>query len=360
MGTNDLQKGKKISRLSFLKITGSTMALAAVQPFLSTAHMQENVQSQPTWSSSHAVSSYDSSKPNVYFTRDLDSEGVKKIYQKVNQNMTGKIAIKLSTVEPHGLNILPREYIKELQSSIPNSNIVECNVYYKSPRQQTETHREVIKINGFDFCKVDIMDEDGDVIIPIKNMHKFLNQDNYPNGNYPYVPGMHLEEIAVGKHMLNYDSMLVYTHFKGHPMAGFGGSLKNIGIGCASGAIGKRQIHGDGWPTGEPFLERMVESGKGITDHFGKRITYVNVLKNISVDCDCVAHPAPPTCNDIGILGSTDILAADQAGIDLIYQMVANQRHDIVERIESRHGLHQLDYMEILGMGSREYNLIEI
>ena len=133
-----------------------------------------------------------------------------------------------------------------------------------------------------------------------------------------------------------------------------------IGIGCASGKVGKRQIHGDGWPSGKPFLERMVESGKGTMDHFGKNITYVSVLKNISVDCDCVAKAAPPTCPDIGILGFTDILSVDQAGIDLIYSLPTKDNKDIVERIDSRLGRHQLEYMETLKMGSREYNLVEI
>lgn len=362
-------KGVEITRRGFLRAAGVTAVAAAIPTFMD---IQKKVSAAPLpskddvnpWAGSYTTKSFDPSKPIVYFTRDLSPDGVKKIYQKINTNMQGKIGIKLSTVEPnghnHGNNILPREYIKELQSSIPNSNLVECNVYYKSPRQHTDTHREVLKINGFDFCKVDIMDEHGIVNIPIKGMHEFLNQEQYERGKYPYTPTTHLEEISVGKNMLNYDSMLVYTHFKGHPMAGFGGSLKNIGIGCASGAIGKRQIHGDGWPNGKPFLERMVESGKGTMNHFGKNITYINVLKNISVDCDCVANAAKPTCDDIGILGSTDILAVDQAGIDMVFQLPEKQCKDIVERIDSRLGRHQLEYMEILKMGSRHYNLVEI
>ncbi len=169
-----------------------------------------------------------------------------------------------------------------------------------------------------------------------------------------------LTEIGVGKNLLNYDSLFVYTHFKGHTMGGFGGSLKNIAIGCASGQGGKRQIHGDGWPKGPLFLERMVESGKGITDHFGAHITYINVLKNISVDCDCDAHGAKPTCNDIGILASRDILAIDKASIDLVFSQPEMQRHDIVERIQSRGGLHQLEYMKALRMGNDQYELITL
>lgn len=359
------KEAKEFTRRNFLKFAGGTIALAAAIPSLSqlTAHAQENELKRVNWDGAHAVSPFDPSKPNVYFTRDLSPAGVQKIYEKINQGLTGKVGIKLHTGEPHGPNLLPIGYIKNLQSNIPNSTIVECNVLYKSPRRETATHRETIRINGFDFCPVDIMDEDGDVMLPVPGMREFLDKqlDNFKSTEgYPFEQGIHLTEIAVGKHVRKYDSILVYTHFKGHTMGGFGGSLKNIGIGFASGEVGKRMIHGEGWPRGNGFLERMVESGKAITEHFKGHITYINVLKNISVDCDCDAHGAKPTCNDIGILGSTDILAADQAGIDMIYQMPADQRHDIVERIESRGGLHQLEYMNTLGMGSREYNLIEI
>lgn len=143
-------------------------------------------------------------------------------------------------------------------------------------------------------------------------------------------------------------------------MGGFGGSLKNIAIGCASGKKGKAQLHGAGWPIGKPFLERMVEGGKAVCDHFGKQIAYINVLKNISVDCDCDAHGSKPTCPDIGMLASIDILAVDQASIDMVYALPEKDKHDIVERIESRKGLHQLEYMETLKMGSRRYELVEI
>lgn len=366
MATSDNQEEKKtkeFNRRNFLKFAGGTMVLAVVPSFLKStnAKAQEDVQTKATWDGSHAVFPHDSSKPNVYFTRDLSPAGVQKVYEHIKQGITGKVGIKLHTGEPHGPNLLPIEYIKNLQSKIPNSTIVECNVLYSSPRRETKTHRETIKTNGFDFCPVDIMDADGDIIMPIPGMKEFLDKqlDNF-GGEYPFAPGAHLTEVAMGKHVLNYDSLLVYTHFKGHAMGGFGGSLKNIGIGMASGKVGKRMIHADGWPIGKEFLERMVESGKATVEHFKGHITYINVLKNISVDCDCDAHGAKPTCNDIGILASTDILAADQAGIDMIYQMSPEQRRDIVERIESRSGLHQLEYMETLGLGSRKYNLIEI
>jgi uncharacterized Fe-S center protein len=255
---------------------------------------------------------------------------------------------------------LPIELITGLQAHIPNSTIVECNVLYPSPRQKTETHRETLKTNGFDFCPVDIMDADGDAVLPVPGMREFLDAGGPAPAQPPFTPGWHLTEIAVGKNLLNYDSLLVYTHFKGHTMGGFGGSLKNIAIGCASGQVGKRQIHGEAWPKGPLFLERMVEAGKAVSDHFGPRITYINVLKNISVDCDCDAHGAKPTCNDIGILASTDILAIDKASVDLLYAQPDKQRHDMLQRIESRGGLHQIEYMRTLHMGNDQYELVTL
>jgi uncharacterized Fe-S center protein len=294
-------------------------------------------------------------KSEVFFTRDISVNGLLKIYAKINTGMTGKVGIKLHTGEPHGPNLLPIGLIQGLQPHIPNSTIVECNVLYPSPRQNTATHRETIKTNGFTFCPVDIMDADGDATLPIPGVRELLAATP-PR----YTPGDHLTKIAVGKNLLNYDSLFVYTHFKGHTMGGFGGSLKNIAIGCSSGQVGKLQIHREGWPKGPLFLERMVEAGKGITEHFGAHITYINVLKNISVDCDCDAHGVKPTCNDIGILGSQDILAIDKASLDLVYAQPENQRHDIVERIESRSGPHQIEYMKTLRMGNDQYELITL
>ena len=297
-------------------------------------------------------------KSQVFFTRDISVEGLRNIYSGINEGMTGRIGIKLHTGEPHGPNLLPIALIRGLQPHIPNSTIVECNVLYPSPRQNTATHRETLTTNGFTFCPVDIMDAEGDTMLPIPGMRDFLDQWSSPTATgHPFTPGVHLTEIAVGKHLLNYDSLFVYTHFKGHAMGGFGGSLKNIGIGCASGQVGKRQIHGEGWPKGTLFLERMVESGKGTTEYFSSHITYINVLKNISVDCDCDAHGLKPTCNDIGILGSRDILAIDRASVNMVYAQPEEQRKDIVERIESRSGLHQLEYMKTLQMGNERFEL---
>ena len=278
----------------------------------------------------------------VYFTRDISGTGLKKIYDKINQDMVGKIAVKLHTGEPNGPYILDRTMVKNFLSGIPNSTIVECNVLYPSPRQNTQGHRETLKTNGWTFCPVDIMDADGTAMLPIKG-------------------GKQLTEVSVGSHELNYDSMLVLTHFKGHTMGGFGGSIKNIGIGCADGNIGKLMVHGKGWPLGETFLERIVESAKGTVDHFGKHIAFINVMNNLSVSCDCEGtHANKPEMKDIGIVGSTDIVAADQAAVDIIYGVDDGQSHALKERIESRKGLRQLTYGKELQLGNDKYEFIDL
>jgi uncharacterized Fe-S center protein len=193
------------------------------------------------------------------------------------------------------------------------------------------------------------MDEDGAVMVPV-------------NG------GKHFKEMSVGKHMLNYDSMVVLTHFKGHAMGGYGGSMKNIAIGCADGTVGKKMVHAapdnedySKWLTGGPFMENMVESAKATVDHFGKKIVYINVLRNMSVDCDCAGvSAAPPKARNLGILASTDLLAVDQASIDMVYKLPETELHDLKERIESRQGLHQLEYMKQLKVGNVQYELVAI
>jgi len=288
-------------------------------------------------------------KARVFFSPDISADGLLKIYSRINKGIRGKAAIKLHTGEPHGPNILPRDLVKALQRQIPNSNLVETNTLYKGKRFTTADHRETIQINGWDFCPVDIMDEDGAVMIPVKG-------------------GTHFKEMSVGKHMLRYDSMVVLTHFKGHAMGGYGGSLKNIAIGCADGAIGKKMVHAapdnenyESWLKGEPFMENMVESAKATIDHFGKRIVYINVLRNMSVDCDCAGiEAAPVKAHDLGILASTDILAVEQASIDMVYKLPEAELHDLKERIESRKALRQLSYMKELKMGNDQYRLITL
>ena len=357
----------EISRRDFLKTGAMAIGTLTLGGIASAAPATQTEQSPPPRPAPHSDKSHTSpdkgarAMAKVYLTRDLSAAGVLKIYSKINAGIQGRTAIKFHSGEPKGPNLLPVEYLKALQKNIPNSALVECNVLYAGPRRRTASHRKTLKTNGFDFCPVDIMDAEGDAILPVKGLKAFLDKwHNTDPDKRPYTPGHHLTELAVGGHLLDYNSLVVYTHFKGHAMGGFGGSLKNISIGCASGDVGKMQIHGKGWPTGKLFLERMVEGGKAIVDHFQGRMACINVLKNISVDCDCDKNGAPPTCRDIGILGSTDVLAIDKASVSLIYALPAKERRDIVERIESREGLRQLEYMKTLGVGLDDYELIEI
>ena len=285
----------------------------------------------------------------VYFTRDLSAEGLRKIYARISGCLTGKVGIKLHTGEPHGPNIIPRPWVEELiRKELPEAAIVETNTYYDGGRYTTEDHRETLKTNDWTFCPVDIMDEDGTTALPVKG-------------------GKWFAELEMGKNILNYDSLFVLTHFKGHSKGGFGGSNKNIGIGCADGRIGKARIHttpgsDDQWDiSDEEFMERMTESAKAVADHFGEHISYINVMRNMSVSCDCEGTAAEPVVTpNVGILASLDILAVDQASVDLVYAMKEEEHHALVERIESRHGLRQLTYMKELHMGNDRYHLIDI
>ncbi len=286
----------------------------------------------------------------VYFTRDLSPEGLKKVYEKVNAHIQGKVGVKLHTGEPHGPNIIPREWVRELLAAEPelqNAVIVETNTYYEGDRYTTEQHRNTLEINGWTFCPVDIMDEDGTVCLPIEG-------------------GKWMKEMSCGSHMTGYDSLLVLTHFKGHTMGGFGGSNKNIGIGCADGRLGKKWIHsregGGMWSIDEEeLMERITESTKATIDFFGKNITYVNVMRNMSVSCDCEGVDAEPVVTpNVGILASTDILALDQACVDLVYAMREDENHALVERIETRHGHRQLSCMKEMDMGNDRYILIDL
>lgn len=285
----------------------------------------------------------------VYFTRDLSAEGLRKISAKVNGKLTGKVSVKLHTGEPHGPNIIPRPWVEAvIKNDLPGAKIVETNTFYDGGRYVTADHRKTLEINGWTFCPVDIIDEDGTAPLPVKN-------------------GKWFTEMVMGKNILNYDSLFVLTHFKGHTQGGFGGSAKNIGIGCADGRIGKKMIHqaegsDDQWSIREEeFMERMMESAKAVVDHFGEHITFVNVLRNMSVSCDCEGVDAAPVVTpNIGILASLDILAIDQASVDLVYALKDEDKHALVERIESRHGHRQLSYMKELGMGNNKYKLLDL
>ncbi len=284
----------------------------------------------------------------VWFTRDLSAAGLQKIFAKVSNVLTGKVAIKLHTGEKKGPNIIPRPWVQELiAKNLPDATIVETNAYYTGDRYTTAQHRDTLKINGWNFAPVDILDEHGTAMLPVKN-------------------GKWFTEMSVGKGLLTYNSLLALTHFKGHTMGGFGGSDKNIGIGCADGRIGKAMIHthkGKGqWSiTAEEFMERMTESTKATVDHFSPHIAFINVLRNMSVSCDCEGVAAQPVVTpNIGIVASLDILAADQASVDLVMALSEKDRSALAERMSSRHGFRQLTYMKELGMGNDRYRLLDM
>lgn len=283
----------------------------------------------------------------MYFTSDISPEGMMAVYNALGWSPTGKVAIKLSTGEPPASNYLRPELIKDLVQSV-NGTIVECNTAYGGSRSETAMHKQVAKDHGFtDIANVDILDEEGSVQIQVDG-------------------GSHLETDYVGSHFVNYDSYIVLSHFKGHAMAGFGGAIKNISIGLGS-KEGKCLIHTGGRSHTSPwggdqiaFTESMAEAGKAVSDFLGKgkKIVYVSVLNNISIDCDCDGNPAEPDIHDIGILASTDPVAIDQAAIDLCF--AAEGSEALQQRVQRQQGLHTLEHAEEIGLGNREYNLISI
>lgn len=332
----------KLTRRNFVKLAGITglFGLTGVLASCSdkSAEVQKNIAA--------AEKIPPDTKAKVYFTQRIDAEHLIAIYQKVNSNIVGKVGIKIHTGEPHGPNILSPALVQPFQAQVPNSAIIETNTLYEGPRYTTERHRKVLKTNGWTFCPVDILDEEGEV-------------------NFPVSGGFHLKEVAMGSHLKNYDSLIILTHFKGHSMGGFGGSLKNMAIGCASGRKGKSQVHGlekgNEWIMGEVFMEHLADSGKAICDHFGKQIVYINVMQRLSVDCDCAGTgAAAPVMPDLGILASTDILAVDKAAVDMIYNFEDDRKNDLITRIESRGGLRQLSAMAEHEMGTPNYELIAI
>lgn len=288
-------------------------------------------------------------KARVWFTRDLSAEGLKKLYARICGPLTGKVAVKLHTGEKNGPNIIPSAWVRDFMAAcIPAGTIVETNTFYEGDRYTTEQHRETLKVNGWTFCPVDIMDEEGTVMLPVRG-------------------GKWFTEMSEGSHVLRYDSLLALTHFKGHMMGGFGGSNKNLGIGMADGRIGKKMIHqregsDDMWSINtEELMERIAESTKATVDHFAGHIAYLNVLRNMSVSCDCEGTEAQPVVTpNIGMVASLDILAVDQASVDLVYALNPADNKALTTRMESRHGLRQLSYMKELGMGCDRYELIDI
>lgn len=289
----------------------------------------------------------------VYMTKEITPESLVKMYEALGVKAHGRVAVKISTGESQQSNHLRPEFIKNLVQTV-NGTIVECNTAYGGNRSRTEDHRRAIAERGFDkIAKVDIMDEDGDMEIPVQDT-KTIKSD------------------IVGTHLANYDFMINLAHFKGHAMGGFGGVLKNQSIGVAS-STGKVYIHSGGhsktsWGGGtqDEFLEAMAAAAQAVHNYFkqdGKDIIYINVMNNMSVDCDCDGHPAAPRVKDMGILASTDPVALDQACLDLVFNHVSTAGDDakpLQERINRQHGTHTVDYAAQIGLGSQKYELVSM
>lgn len=288
----------------------------------------------------------------VYMTRDISPAGLKAVYEALGRKAHGqKVAVKLSTGEPGGNNYLKPALIGDLVREVKGT-IVECNTAYGGGRAATEDHLKAAADHGFTaIAPVDIMDAEGEVRLPVQG-------------------GRHLAYDIVGERFPEYDFVVVLSHFKGHVMGGFGGAIKNIAIGIASSA-GKAWIHSAGkttdveevWnslPPQDDFLESMAEAAQAIVGHCGERILYINVMNNLSVDCDCDAHPEPPRMGDIGILASLDPVALDKACVDQVYASPDEGKVHLIERMESRHGIHTLEHAEALGIGSQQYELVDL
>lgn len=289
-------------------------------------------------------------KSKVFFTKEIKGESLEKLYDTIGRNLQGRIAVKLHSGEKGNQNYLKPEFVKNIIDKL-DATVVECNTAYEGARNTTEKHKELMVSHGWSkYFKFDILDSDAEEILENPN-------------------GIIIKKNFIGSKMKNYDSMLVLSHFKGHPMGGFGGALKNISIGLAS-SNGKGYIHTSGIENAtfeqlmagdqNNFIISMADSAKTITDYYKDKIIYINVMVNMSVDCDCCTVAEDPCMSDIGILASTDPVALDQACVDLVYQSNDSGKNHLIERIESRNGLLILESAEKQGIGSREYELINI
>ena len=291
-------------------------------------------------------------KAKVYFTKEITPESLVKMYETLGVKLPGKVAVKLHSGEQGNQNYIRPEFVKAIVEKV-NGTVVECNTAYDGARNYTDKHKKLMEDHGWTkYFDVDIMDAEGpDLVLDI------------PNGKI-------LKENFVGKDMAKYDSMLVLSHFKGHPMGGYGGALKQLSIGCAS-SEGKSWIHSAGqskdqtkiWdnlPEQDRFLESMADAASSVVKHFGNNIVFINVMCNLSVDCDCCAVAEDPCMKDIGILASTDPIAIDQACIDLVYNSKDPGRDHFVARVERQNGVHTIEAAAELGFGTREYELIKI
>lgn len=291
-------------------------------------------------------------KSKVYFTKEITPENVVKIFEKLQKELPGKVAVKVHSGEAGNQNYLRPEFMKNIIEKV-NGTIVECNTAYEGQRNNAEKHKKLMESHEWTkYFNVDIMDAEGDDLVL-----------DIPNGKV-------IKENYVGKNMANYDSMLVVSHFKGHPMGGYGGAIKQLSIGCAS-SDGKSWIHSAGrekdqtklWsnlPEQDRFLEAMADAAYSVVEYFKGNIAYINIMCNMSVDCDCCSTAEDPCMKDIGILASLDPIAIDQACIDLVKNSNDPGKDHLLERINSRHGTHTIDVAAELEFGSKEYELIEI
>ncbi len=283
---------------------------------------------------------------NVFFSRTITPEKVLELYKMLGKELEGKVAVKVHSGEKGNQNFLKPDFWKPVVDHV-NGTVVECNTAYNGERNTTEKHLALFEEHGWNIFPVDLLDaEDPDLVLDIPD-------------------GLKIKKNFVGKNIANYDSMLVLSHFKGHPMGGYGGAIKQLSIGVAS-SYGKGYIHGVGDPADfwnsdhDSFLESMADAASSVVEYFEGKIVYVNVMKNMSVDCDCCAVAEDPCIADIGILVSDDPIAIDQACIDLVYACSDSGKPRLIERIESRNGVHTIEAAAKLGFGTRDYNLIEV
>jgi len=286
-------------------------------------------------------------KSKVYFTKEISSEALLRLYKVINKELSGRVAVKVHSGEPGNQNYLKPDFFEKIIKEV-NGTVIECNTAYEGRRNVTSKHLETLKEHGWSaYFDVDFLDAEGDDLVIDIPLGKVIKK------NY------------VGKNLVNYDSMLVLSHFKGHPMGGYGGALKQLSIGIAS-SYGKAYIHGAGdvskiWTADhDKFLEAMADASKSIVDYFKGNIVYINVMKNMSVDCDCCAVAEDPCIKDIGMLISLDPVAIDKACVDLVYASNDEGKSHLIERIESRNGTHTIDAAYLIGVGKKDYELISI
>ena len=291
-------------------------------------------------------------KAKVYFIKDITPENIIRAYEALGKKLEGKVAVKMHSGEQGNQNYLRAEFVKDVINHV-DGTVVECNTAYDGARNTTEKHKALIKEHEWDkYFPFDLLDAEGpDLVLEI------------PKGKV-------IKENRVGKNIVNYDSMLVLSHFKGHMMGGYGGALKQLSIGCASsagkaiihsaGAVDDQRILWDNLPEQDKFLESMADSAASVVEYFKGNIAYINVMKNISIDCDCDGNASAPCMADIGILASLDPIAIDQACLDFVYNSTDPGRDKLIERIESRHGVHTIEAAAELGFGTREYELITL